>query len=145
MMRGRARQAARWGVIALALIGAGPCAVCPGGRLDGEVAPEPVGDWRFLGDQAACAIEVRPDEPYSVRATCLQHGGELYVSSMLAPRKRWPAMVVADDRVRVKIGDRVYERRAVRVTDTAQRVEVLGGSVEDPPSESEWLWRLDPR
>lgn len=131
--------------LAWAMLGSGPCGVFPGGALQGELVTEAVEDWRFIGESSACAIEVRPEHPHSVRANCMQREGRLYVGSILAPRKRWPAMVAEDSRVRVRIAGKVYEGRAVRITDPAERIRVLGGTPEDPPSQSHWLWRLDPR
>ena len=37
----------------------------------------------------------------------------------LTPRKRWPAQVVADPRVRIRIEDQIYRCLARRVTDPA--------------------------
>ena len=143
--RGALGRATTWIVIGATLLGAGPCAMCPGGRLDGDVEATTPADWRFVGDTAACAVEVRPNDPHSVRATCLQQGGTLYVSSIMAPRKRWPKMVADDDRVRVRIEGRLYALRAVRIDDVDERVRVLGGSADDPPGDSHWLWRFEAR
>lgn len=128
------------GVLAFATLGAGPCGPLPGGRLDGEEAA-PTADWSRLPATVACAVEVRPDDPRSVRATCRQHDGRLYVAALAAARKRWPALAEADPRVRVRIDGLVYALDAERVTDAAERARVLS----DDPAESTWLWRLEPR
>jgi transposase len=138
----RTSSAARWVALAIVLTGTGPCGPLPGGRLDGELVTAPIADWSFLGDSFACALEARPADPRSVRATCFQRDGLLYVGSIAAPAKRWPAMVAADPNVRVRIAGKVYERRAVLVTEPAERARLTGG---DPPAESYWVWRLDPR
>jgi len=128
------------GLLGLALLGAGPCGPFPGGRLSGSEVALP-GDWSFVGSGSACAVEVRPAEPHSVRATCFANEGTLYVGALFAPRKRWPTFVAADADVRVQIGDDVYPLRAVRIEDAAERARVLGPE----PSDSHWLYRLEPR
>jgi hypothetical protein len=140
-----ARGAVLWTVLAVVLMGTGPCGPIPGGQLDGPVVTAPVADWSFLGDSFACELETRPADPHSVRATCFQRDGVLYVGSIGAPYKRWPAMVAADPRVRVRLDGKVYERTAVRVTDPAERTRLLSGDPSTPPSDSHWAWRLDPR
>lgn len=132
-----------WTLLAsLCALGAGPCAIIPGGALDGEVASPPSAGWSFLGDSAACDIEVRPADPHSIRATCLQHDGRLYVRSISAARKNWPSLAMQQPEVRVRIEGLVYPLRANRILDVATRVKVIG---EDPPSDSTWLWELAPR
>lgn len=130
---------------AAALLGSGPCGPIPGGRLEEGTVTETPADWRFLGASVACDVEVRPEEPHSVRANCDQRDGTLYVSSMWAPNKSWPEMVATDPRVRVRIEGRIYELVAVRVNDETQRARVLSGDPDDAPPESTWLWRLEPR
>lgn len=130
---------------AMALVGAGPCGPIPGGRLEGT-ASAPVPDWSFVGDSTPCAVEVRPVDPHSIRANCFSRDGELYVGALFAPRKRWPTYVAQSSEVRVKLGDRIYELRATRITDEAERARILSpGRPDDPPSASHWLYHLEPR
>ena len=128
---------------ALLLTGAQPCGLLPGGRLDGEPTPPP-GSWSALGERTACQLELRPEDPYSLNVTCEIRDGRLYVASLIAAHKRWAKLVTEDPRVRVRIDGRIYELRAVRVTDAEERRRVLepdGGE----PADGTWVWRLDAR
>jgi len=52
---------------------------------------------------------------------CFVHDGKLYVPAQSGSTKSWTHYAVADPRVRVKIGDRIYPGIATRVTDEALR------------------------
>jgi hypothetical protein len=86
-----------------------------------------------------------------VTTSYLLHDGTLYVPSMFAARKSWPQQVLADGRVVLRIGGKLYEGRAVRVTDPAE-VDPLVRSFDqsaapasDPTTLSTWYFRIDPR
>ena len=61
----------------------------------------------------------------------MAHGGQLYLTSVFRegspfPQgKRWTADVVRDPRVRLKIGERVYDQTLAPVTDPAEWAAVL--------------------
>ena len=60
--------------------------------------------------------------------------GALYIAAADAARKRWPAEVEQDGRVRIRIAGRLYDRRLVRIQD-----EALGraaGDVFEPSTRS---------
>jgi hypothetical protein len=129
-----------------------PIGPLPGGRLGGEVVREPVNDWSFTDAHDTIAVETRPDDPYSVTVWCFTHGGHLYVPSRDPQEKTWVKYVLADDRVRLKIGDKIYERRAVRVTDQAE-IEAAAPTLLEkydlerpPPDEAPevWVFRMEP-
>ena len=61
---------------------------------------------------------------HAVTILCVAAEGRLYVMARHAPRKRWVQNVMRDPRVRIAVGDALYEGRAVR----------LGGDPEDPES-----------
>ena len=130
-------------ILAPALLAAKPCGLIPGGTLEGAVTSPPA-DWRALEEGAPCQLELRPEDPHSVNVNCKVHDGHLYVHSLFAARKRWTAMAEADSRVRVQIDGRVYELRAVRVEQEAERKSVLSPDGSEP-AESTWLYRLDTR
>lgn len=135
----------RWLALLLTptLLAAKPCGLIPGGSLNGT-ATSPPADWRGLESGTACSLELRPENPHSVNVNCEVHDGKLYVHSFFGARKRWTAMAEDDARVRVRIDERVYELRAVRVEDEAERRSVLSPDGGEP-TESTWLYRLDPR
>lgn len=141
----RALKKIGFGTALAVALGAGPCGPIPGGALDGPVAAEPAGGFSALGDRFACDVEVRPADPHSIRAGCFQRDGVPYVGALAAPRKRWPAMVEADPHVRLRVSGTVYERTAVKITDPAERTRLLSADPAEPPADSHWVWRLDPR
>jgi hypothetical protein len=145
--------------LAFALTGCGPLGPLSGGALDGPVHAQPVEDWSFVAAQETCQVETNPAEPHSVNTWCLGDGARLYVpTSMIrgpkVPSEReWVVNVVADPRVRIRIGDEVYEGTAVRVTDAveydAARAALEKKYALDPadrdPEREIWIFRLDPR
>jgi hypothetical protein len=126
-----------------ALLAAKPCGLIPGGALDGEPITAPA-DWRAFEGTRPCQLELRPEHPHSVNVNCEVHDGHLYVHSFFAARKRWTAMAEANSHVRVLIDGHVYELRAVRIENEAERRSVLSPDGGEP-AESTWLYRLDPR
>ena len=105
--------------------GWGPCGPITGGRIAGELATELVNDWTFTDDISTIQIETRPDDPYSVTTWCFTDGPHLYIPSRGAPTKPWVKNVLADPRVRLRIGGKVYAMRATRVTDDGQRGKLI--------------------
>ena len=142
----------------------GPMGTIPGGPLAGEVVAGPVTDWSFTDGHQTIAIETRGSLfRHSVTVLCMAHDGHLYIPSRHAPRKRWVQNVLADPRVRLGIGGRIYEGRAVRLSedDTAGGVsrsflrKYVGIEAEqvralaEPPGPGDdraevWTFRIDP-
>ncbi len=104
--------------------------------LTGDVVRTPVTDWSFI--DSIRNIQVQTHTPYllpHVLTTDIARvGGQLYLFSEYyppAPGKRdtrgefpqarfWNRMVVRDPRIRVKIGDRLFDMRAYPLTDPAE-------------------------
>lgn len=104
----------------------------PGLRLQGEVVEEPVSDWSFSDAHPEIHLETRTwyGIPHSVTTVCAAVGDDLYVPSLYYeggawPGKFWNRNVAADPRVRVEIGDRLYEREARVVEDPEERRRAL--------------------
>lgn len=142
------------GLIALAGVGAlaarfhdGPLGPFPGGKLSGTVVTDPPRWSAILAGVSRLELEVNPSHPRSITTSYLLHDDALYVPSVMAARKSWPQQVLADDRVVLRIGGKLYERRAVRVTDPAELRAVTGASDPDVPVDalSTWYFRIDPR
>jgi hypothetical protein len=137
---------------ALALLAALGCGPVPGGSLGGEVAPAPA-DWAgpLGGDRAFCEIESRPADPHSIQLECFLSGGSLYAQShrwALAdwwPVESWAEIWLAHPDVRVRIGDQIFELRAVRVNDPVVREPMLKARGYDPVPDGIVLFRLEPR
>jgi hypothetical protein len=141
----------------------GPLGILPGGPLWGSAEPGPP-DWAEAGRSLTVSLETRRGWlVHSVTVICVEHDGFLYVPSRNAPDKRWVRNVLADPRVRVGVGGRVFEGVAGRVVDAAalepvarkllrkyyglevERARVLVG----PPAPEEqradvWMFRIGP-
>jgi hypothetical protein len=137
----------------------------PGMKLSGQVVSEPVSDWGF--SDADELVELESNAPWglahSVTVVCASTGGHLYVPSVYSEgggwpeARRWNRNVVADPRVRIRIDGKLYERRAVLVTDEAERAAAFAAFAPKyeawakwhamPPSERPNIAfvRLDPR
>jgi hypothetical protein len=143
--------AAALAVAVVARFSDGPIGPFPGGALSGTVDPDPDPDWRSIG--STVEFEIRPDDPWSLRTYAIPYGREIYVPSFRAERRRWVSVVVADPRVRVRLGDRLYERRLERVADATTRARLvelmqqLHGWAPDgiAGDDTTWYFRLAPR
>lgn len=158
-MRRRRRGGGHGAIVLLLplLLGTGPCGPIAGGRLDGEVAATAPADWRFTDQISTIQVETRPDDPLSVTTWCFTDGPGLYVPSRNAERKPWVRNVLADPRVRLRIGDRIHAMQATRVTDDAElrrlipllraKYRMARWGMDDDPASSPgtWLFRMTPR
>ncbi len=137
----------------------------PGLWLSGEFVDTPVTDWSFTDATMEIFVETRTwwGIPHSVTTVCVAHNGTLYVPSVyfeggeFPDARLWNRNVVRDSRVRLKIGERVFEREAVLVEDPAEWNEVLAALgrkssfwqdlAKKPESERPKIifFRMDPR
>ena len=128
------------------------CGPVPGGSLGGEVTPVPP-DWTapLGGDRAFCEIESRPADPHSIQLECFVVDGALHAQShrwALAewwPVESWAAIWLEHPDVRVRIGEQIFELRAVPVEDPAVREPILKARGYDPVPEGIVLFRFEPR
>ena len=115
----------------------------PGMRLSGETAAQDT-DWSFLEGRTRAWLETRTWYliRHSITVSAWAYDETLYVGCRACDTKVWPKHVARDDRVRLKIGDEIYTRRAVRITDPAEQRALMGGRDVGPGYA---LFRLDPR
>jgi hypothetical protein len=139
------------GLAIAARFSGGPIGPFPGGKLSGAPG-EPVTDWSAVVVGANhLELEVDPAHPRSLTTSYIVRDGTLYVPSMFAARKSWPQQVLADDRVVLRIGGRLYDRRAVRVTDpgelrlVARAFDPSTRADVDVGTLSTWYFRIEPR
>jgi len=140
--------------------GCGPIGPIPGGALSGEVGAPRMMDWSSAAEVENAQLETRPADPHSVNTWFAAVGSQLYVptSMILGPKnpdgRSWVAHVAEDDRVRIRLGETVYERRAVRVTDGSDEYNAARAALETryeiaeadrDPERVIWIFRLDPR
>ena len=118
----------------------------PGLWLKGEVVTTPVTDWSFVEKvehpgQSLNTVLVETRTPYfiahSVRTVPFLRNGQLYIRShqhrmdlQFPNDKSWTSNVARDPRVRIKIGDKLYEATMVLIADRAQAIAVLGRNPE---------------
>src|SRR3984893_5662989 len=114
----------------------------PGLWLKGEVVTTPVTDWLFVDKVEhpgrslnTVLVETRTPYfiPHSVRTMPYVRNGQLYIRShqdrmdvQFPNDKSWTSSVGRDPRVRIKIGDKLYEATMVLVADRAQAMALLG-------------------
>jgi hypothetical protein len=137
-------------VLGLLLLGTA-CGPIPGGSLSGTVTPAP-NDWvSAVPDKRFCEIESRPVDPHSIQLECFRFEDGLYVQShrwALAswwPVTSWAAVWIEHPDVRVRIDDAIYELRASRVTEPAERTAILKLRGYDPPPDGIVVFRFVPR
>ncbi len=105
-------------LLALALAACQPMGPMPGGELSGTVAPAPA-DWTAADAAEIVQLETRPASPYSVNIWGVGIGPAYSVAAG-GGETTWTANIAADPAVRLKVGEAIYELRAVRVTDPAE-------------------------
>jgi hypothetical protein len=130
-------------LIALRVVGLDPHERRPGLWLQGEVVTTPVTSWAFTDKYPTIYIQTRSGYllPHSVTITCVNHNGQLYLTSVFRhgspfpEGKRWTSNVMRDPRVRLKIGDQVFDETVSLVTDPAERAAVLESKAKKYPAQ----------
>src|SRR3984885_14826492 len=118
----------------------------PGLWLKGELVTTPVTDWSFVNDVPhpgrslnTVLVETRTPYfiPHSVRTIPSVRNGQLFIRShqdrmdfQFPNDKSWTSNVARDPRVRIKIGDKLYEAIMVLVADRAEAMAFLGRNPE---------------
>jgi hypothetical protein len=133
----------------------GPIAIFPGGpfRSGERVRAEP--DWSFARDVREVELQL-VEPPRSRTVWIIVHDGLPYVACgfLDVPLwKQWPYEVLEDPRVVLRIDGRLYERKAVKVTDPVEYAAVAaaagekyGFGAEEPANPDQvWFFRLEPR
>ncbi|MGH9680630.1 MAG: hypothetical protein ACRD4Y_11830 [Candidatus Acidiferrales bacterium] len=100
------------------------CAV-PGLWLRGEPVTTPVTDWSFTDKINRIKIQTQTPFllPHSVTIWCVVYNGNLYLSSYRG--RLWVEDIIRHPQVRLKIGDRLYDRTLSVVNDPAEKAAVL--------------------
>ena len=113
----------------LRITGLNPHDGIPGLWLTGDLVTTPVTDWSFTDKVSTIKLQTqgRLLLPHSVTINCLAYNSQLYVTSVYpaGPPRSWNENVMRDPHVRIKIGDKLYDRPLVLVTDPAEIDGVL--------------------
>jgi hypothetical protein len=129
------------GLVILRVVGFEPRDRSPGLWIKGEVVTTPVTDWAFTDQFETVKVETRTWYliPHSVTTFCATYDGHLYLTSTYVqggqyPHGRyWNRNVVRDPRVRLKIGDQIFESTLMLVTDDSEKDAVLQRKMEKYP------------
>ena len=95
-----------------------PVAMIPGGKLSGSVK-QPPADWSFSVEFEEVQLETRPDDPYSVNLWGVGVGEVFYLAAGSADA-RWAGYIREDPRVRLRIGEDLYELMATLTEDEVE-------------------------
>ena len=115
----------------------------PGLWLRGTPAPAPA-DWSFTDQYQTVKVQTRDRLmlPYSVTTYCVSYNGQLYLTSVYAPGlpkyplgRHWNENVARDPRVRIKIGDNLYDRTLIYITDPDLRAAVIHNKAKKYPTQ----------
>ena len=137
-------------VLLLALSACAEYLPIAGGELKGTVSPLPA-QWSELATTEIVQLESTGDAPYSVNLWIAEVGGALHVfaGDNLA---EWVKNIAGNPDVRLKIGEEIFELRAIRVTDArvfetfAQAwASKYGNRPRNENVDETYLFRLAPR
>ena len=128
-------------LIVLRVVGLDPKDRRAGLWLTGEVVSTPVADWAFTDKHQNIFVQTRSwyGLPHSVTTVCVAYNDRLYLTStyrpgLQFPRDRlWNKNVMRDPRVRLKIGDKIYDQILALVTDPAEQDAVLEAKAKKYP------------
>jgi len=139
----------------------GPLGATPGGPFrSGQLTPSP-DDWSFL--EGRQLMEFQTMSPNTSREVWLAvHEGRLFVicGGMQEDRglrnKRWPYYIQEDDRVILRIDDRLYEQRLQRIEegpDILPVLDIFGRKYRGQPAQdtsevssgATWMYEVLPR
>ena len=147
------RAAIVWvGLLVFVLSCSEPFGMLPGGELSGTLQSVP-SDWSFSDDFQSVQLETRPEDPYSVNIWCVGLGRQLFVVSGRGVENAWAQHIEADPNVRLRIGENLYELRALPSDDPLDRERFMAGATKkyddfEPDEEqaaAAVLYRLEPR
>ena len=120
-------------LVVLRATGLDPHERIPGLWLNGDLVTTPVADWSFTDEFQTVKVQTNTWYllPHSVTTYCVAYNGQLYLTSVYRAGleyphgKNWTANVARDPRVRIKIGNQLYDRTLSYVTDPAEKAAVL--------------------
>lgn len=124
LVAGLGSAAAALGLLLTAVyFSGGPLGPIPGGRLRGTLVADPNPDWSVLDETRYVQLEM--EGPRSVELVVVRVGRDAYVGANYAEWKIWPDVVAAHPDVRLRVGERLYDRSAVEITDRDESRSLL--------------------
>ena len=128
-------------ILSLLIVGYEPQDQSPGLWLTGELATEPVTDWSFTEQHEEIFVQTRSPWliPHSVTTYCATYNDSFYLFSAyygggdFPDLRRWNKNVVRDPRVRLKIGDQLFDQTLSYIDDESIRMPVHQAFVDKYP------------
>jgi hypothetical protein len=125
-------------LVVLRITGLNPRDRTPGLWLSGNLVTTPVTDWSFTDKVPNIKLQTESwyGLPHSVTINCLSVNCQFYVSSVFpagTPRS-WNDNVMRNPHVRIKIGNDLYDRTMVPVTDPVEREAALQARAKKYPT-----------
>ena len=131
----------------------------PGLWLGGDLVTEPVSDWSFTDQHGEIFVQTRTPWliPHSVTVYCATYDNEFYLFSAyygggeFPDTRRWNVNAVRDPRVRLKIGERLFDVSLDHVDDDGIRTPVHQAFVDKYPQwsspglENVHIFRVEPQ
>ncbi len=129
-------------LVVLRTLGVEPQDRRPGLWLTGEMPAMPVTDWSFSDEHAEIYLQTNTRWliPHSVTVYCATLDGDLYLLSAyytggtFPEMRSWNRNIVRDPRIRLKIGDQVFDQSVSYVSDESIRrpvYDALGAKYPD--------------
>jgi hypothetical protein len=114
-------------LVILRVVGLDPHERTPGLWLRGNVSTDPIADWSFTDQYKTVKVQTNTWYllPHSVTTFCIAYNGQLYLATTRPETKQWSRNVARDPHVRLKVGDRLFDRTVAVVTDPTERESVL--------------------
>jgi hypothetical protein len=114
-------------LVVFRITGLDPHGGVPGLWLKGNLVTTPVADWSFTDGIKTDMVQTHTWYllPHSVNTWCIAYNGQLYLATSGAATREWPHNVARDPHVRIKIGDQLYDRTLIVVTDPPEKAAVL--------------------
>jgi hypothetical protein len=114
-------------LVVLRFTGLDPHERIPGLWLSGTATTTPVSDWSYTDKIVTDHLQTSTwyGLPHSVTTWCIAYNGQLYVATSGAATRQWPRNVARDPQVRIKIGDQVFDKTLVVVTDPTEKEGML--------------------
>jgi len=109
------------------ITGLNPHERIPGLWLSGNVVTTPVTDWSYTDKIETDMVQTSTwyGLPHSVTTWCIAYDGQLYLATSGATVREWPRNVARDPHIRLRIGDQLFDRSLVVVTDLAEKAGML--------------------
>ncbi len=130
-------------LIVLRVVGLDPKDRRAGLWLTGEVVAMPVTDWSFTDKYRNIYVRTRTWYlvPHSVTTGCTAKDGKLYLTSIYRPGQQfprdraWNRNIMRAPRVRLKIGDKLYDQTLALVMDETERDAVFAAKAKKYPQQ----------